>query len=251
MMWCTRWFLPLLLLPLPTAPPYFLVLFVFSFTLLAKPCFYCIVLLTTLFVSSCYWQPFPLDNPLTTPWSQNITTFADALKTSLPANSTPAFPSVMRAVDRCWCDFTGSFFESFNVSHWEYLSVLKVSQDLERKRRNAVTPDAVSTNKQESSAAVHSTNTDTQESFLSDILWHILFFPFSLQTSNKIDSLLPKVSSPDRASTIASIGVGTPPESLPTTNPGTVPFTTSNVISPGREYDLRPYGVGLVVDLGW
>lgn len=34
---CTRWFLPLLLLPLPTAPPYFLVLFLFSLTMHAKP----------------------------------------------------------------------------------------------------------------------------------------------------------------------------------------------------------------------
>jgi len=34
---CTRWFLPLLLLPLPTAPPFFLVLFLLSLTMHAKP----------------------------------------------------------------------------------------------------------------------------------------------------------------------------------------------------------------------
>ncbi|KAH0838667.1 hypothetical protein J3R83DRAFT_6994 [Lanmaoa asiatica] len=34
---CTRWFLPLLLLPLPTAPPYFLVLFLLTLALHARP----------------------------------------------------------------------------------------------------------------------------------------------------------------------------------------------------------------------
>jgi len=200
--------------------------------------FYCIVLLTTLFVSSCYWQPFSLDDPLTTPWSENITTFADALKASLPANSTPAFPSVMRAVDRCWCDFTGSFFEPFDISHWEYLSVHKVTQDLERKRKAAATPEIMSRNK-ESSLPVFDTDKDSS---LSDILWNILLFPFSLQTfTNREDSpsvLLPK---PDKVGTTASIGIRIPPETSPTAG-------TSNKYS---EYDLRPYGLGLVVDLGW
>ncbi|PFH54711.1 hypothetical protein AMATHDRAFT_52478 [Amanita thiersii Skay4041] len=131
-MWCTRWFLPLLLLPLPTAPPFFLLLFLFSLTMHAKPCFYCIVLLTTLFVSSCYWQPFPLDSPLSTPWSENITTFAEALSTALPSNYTDSLPTVIRAVDRCWCDFSGGFFEPFNVSHWEYLTVQRLKNELER-----------------------------------------------------------------------------------------------------------------------
>jgi len=256
MMWCTRWFLPLLLLPLPTAPPYFLVLFVFSLTLHAKPCFYCIVLLTTLFVSSCYWQPFPLDNPLAAPWSENITTFADALKASLPTNYNPgpAFPSVMRAVDRCWCEFTGSFFEPFNVSHWEYLSVLKVSQDLQRRRKAAVPPEMVLVDKQETSSPVYVASKDSQGSTISDTFRNFLFFPFSLQTPNRVDSsisqdvLLPEVSIPNGRSTGASGDVRTSLDS-PMSVPGT--FPTNNKVSPGKEYDLRPYGLGLVIDLGW
>jgi len=155
----------------------------------------------------------------------------------------------MRAVDRCWCDFTGSFFEPFNVSQWEYLSVLKVSQDLERKRKIAVAPEAMSP---ETSTAVYSTNKDSQDPFLSDTLWNILFFPFSLQTSSRVDSpsiLLPKLPIPDRANGV-SIGIKTP-ESPPTATPETSPFPISSKISLGREYDLRPYGLGLVVDLGW
>jgi hypothetical protein len=150
----------------------------------------------------------------------------------------------MRAVDRCWCDFTGSFFEPFNVSHWEYLSVLKVRQDLERKRRIAVTPE---TSKQETSTAVYDTNKNPQGPSLSDILWDILFFPFSLQTfTNRVGSPSALFPKPDRTSTTTSTSVETPPESPRTAIPG-----ISNKFTVGREYDLRPYGLGLVVDLGW
>ncbi|KAF8746226.1 hypothetical protein AX14_000025 [Amanita brunnescens Koide BX004] len=131
-MWCTRWFLPLLLLPLPTAPPLFLLLFLFSLTLHAKPCFYCIVLLSTLFVTSCYWQPFPLDTPLAVPWSADISTFSHALNASLSSNISRPVPTVIRAVDRCWCDFSNGFFEPFNVSHWEFVSVYRLKSELER-----------------------------------------------------------------------------------------------------------------------
>lgn len=216
--------------------------------------FYCIVLLTTLFVSSCYWQPFPLDNPLAAPWSENITTFADALKASLPANYNPgpAFPSVMRAVDRCWCEFTGSFFEPFNVSHWEYLSVLKVSQDLQRRHKAVVPPKTVSISTQETSSPVYVANKDSQDSTVSDTFWNFLFFPFSLQTPNRIDSssisqdiLLPEVSIPNDPSTGASRTSLESSMSMPGI------FPTDNNVSPGKEYDLRPYGLGLVIDLGW
>lgn len=207
--------------------------------------FYCIVLLTTLFVSSCYWQPFPVDNPLTIPWSENITTFSQALKASLPNNSTLVLPSVMRAVDRCWCDFTGSFFEPFNVSHWEYLSVQKLSQHLERKQMVAV-PLETTTDRGESSPAVYGGGKDPNEPGLSDTLWHFLFFPFSLQSYSSRDQV--PISIPDQASTITSIDARTPLES---TSTPLSPSSTSNELSLGREYDLRPYGLGLVVDLGW
>ncbi|KAL0950602.1 hypothetical protein HGRIS_007394 [Hohenbuehelia grisea] len=133
-MWCTRWFLPLLLLPLPTAPPYFLLLFLISLTMHAKPCFYCIILLSTLFISSCYWQPFPLDSSLSVPWSENITTFSEALNATISLDYQKPLPSVLRAVDRCWCDFsTNGLFEPYNVSHWERVSVEKLKAELERK----------------------------------------------------------------------------------------------------------------------
>lgn len=83
---CTRWFIPLLLLPLPAAPPYFLLVYLLTLTLHARPwydslflhfptlfdffdSFYCIILLTALFISSCYWQPIPTNSPLSNPIS--------------------------------------------------------------------------------------------------------------------------------------------------------------------------------------
>jgi hypothetical protein len=98
---------------------------------------YCVVLLSTLFVSSCYWQPFPTDSPLTVPWSENITTFSEALNSTSMPNYSYALPTVIRAVDRCWCDFSmGSFWEPFNVSQWEYLTVQRVRRDLERQQKD-------------------------------------------------------------------------------------------------------------------
>ncbi|KAK2461724.1 hypothetical protein APHAL10511_006187 [Amanita phalloides] len=144
-MWCTRWFLPLLLLPLPTAPPLFLLLFLCSLTLHARPCFYCILLLSSLFLSSCYWQPFPIHSPLAVPWSPAITSFADALNVTLPVNFSYPLPPVIRAVDRCWCDFSSGFFQPFNVSHWELLTVNRLALELEQPlRQNISAPQNIS-----------------------------------------------------------------------------------------------------------
>ncbi|KIY64626.1 hypothetical protein CYLTODRAFT_325765, partial [Cylindrobasidium torrendii FP15055 ss-10] len=131
---CTRWFLPLLLLPFPSTSSYFLLLFVFSMTMHAKPCFYCIVLISSLCVSSCYWQPFSIDTPLAAPWEQNVTTYREALVSQIPnihSWRTNEIPDTIRPVDRCWCDLSGSsIFDRFNVSRWEYNTVYKLKQDL-------------------------------------------------------------------------------------------------------------------------
>ncbi|KAI9494963.1 hypothetical protein BDB00DRAFT_816461 [Zychaea mexicana] len=54
-MYCMRYFVPLLLLPFPDAPPIFVILFLVSFFLHQKPCIYCTLLLIALFSSTCYW----------------------------------------------------------------------------------------------------------------------------------------------------------------------------------------------------
>ncbi|KAL1720958.1 hypothetical protein EV715DRAFT_288879 [Schizophyllum commune] len=131
-MLCTKWFLPLFFLPLPTAPPLFLLLFIISLVAHAKPCFYCIILISTIFLSSCYWQPLPIDSPLTVPWSAEITTFRDALRAALGDDYDPALPipQYIRPLDRCWCDLTGGMLEPFNVSQWERDSVMALRFEL-------------------------------------------------------------------------------------------------------------------------
>jgi hypothetical protein len=102
--------------------------------------FYCIVLLTALFISSCYWQPLPVDSPLSTPWSANITTFSDALNAHIPNYEFDYRPdddnsskrqTVIRLMDRCWCDFSsGNFFDPFNVASWEFKSIKRLKKEL-------------------------------------------------------------------------------------------------------------------------
>ena len=201
--------------------------------------FYCIVLLTTLFVSSCYWQPFPVDNPLTTPWSENITTFADALQASLPSNYTRTLPSVMRAVDRCWCDFSGNFFEPFNVSHWEYLSIQRVSQDLLRQE------------KLESNATDESMGQQETQLVLPRAA-RGLGFSLKPSHSHKFWSLFSHPSG-RRKSELSSNPQIRPPTAVDVSTS----MVTTSLPSPSlagrapREYDLRPYGLGMIVDLGW
>ncbi|CAB4394064.1 hypothetical protein GLOIN_2v1617799 [Rhizophagus irregularis DAOM 181602=DAOM 197198] len=54
-MYCMRWFIPLLLLPFPNAPPFFVLIFLVSYFLHQRPCVYCTILLLALFSSTCYW----------------------------------------------------------------------------------------------------------------------------------------------------------------------------------------------------
>ncbi|KAF8973814.1 hypothetical protein BDZ97DRAFT_395952 [Flammula alnicola] len=270
-MWCTRWFLPLLLLPLPTAPPYFLILFLFSLTMHAKPCFYCIVLLTTLFISSCYWQPFPIDSPLTTPWSENITTFAEALNTTLMANYAKPLPTVMRAVDRCWCDFSGGgFFEPFNVSHWEYLSVQRLRQDLERQkiledtevqeemeaRSRAepqsflIYPDADDESTSNTTFAVPTTSAVATSGFWSRLRQ---LGPKSSSSTPIVPSQLPiKYASPTVDPHRNLAATPSTRETQPINPPiQVVPDSTTSSPLLRQEYDLRPYGLGMIIDLSW
>ncbi|CEL52726.1 hypothetical protein RSOLAG1IB_11069 [Rhizoctonia solani AG-1 IB] len=133
-MWCTRWYLPLLLLPFPSAPPFFLLVLIFSLTLHARPCLYCIVLLVALFTSSCYWAPTPLDIP-----SHALESIYPSLATSRPtidlqsllnasepvptpsvAASTPrvTYSARLERPKRCWCS-PQNIFEPFNTTRWD------------------------------------------------------------------------------------------------------------------------------------
>ncbi|KAL5495870.1 hypothetical protein ACEPAI_1334 [Sanghuangporus weigelae] len=165
-MWCTRWFLPLVILPLPTAPPYFLAVFLISMFLHARPCFYCMMLLTALFTSSCYWEAVPIDSPLSRSVA-SATTFraaimanltlpdTSALKTQDPSSSLSAnlelkpsngstkldglLPPAIQLLDRCWCNIfsRSGLFEPTDVSRWEMESVLVARKAVEMRAKNA------------------------------------------------------------------------------------------------------------------
>ncbi|KAF9478725.1 hypothetical protein BDN70DRAFT_835600 [Pholiota conissans] len=263
LMWCTRWFLPLLLLPLPTAPPYFLILFLLSLTIHAKPCFYCIVLLTTLFISSCYWQPFPIDSPLTVPWADNITTFAQALNATISPTYSRPLPTVMRVVDRCWCDFSvGSFFEPFNVSHWENISITRLSHDLERQQQledahardllenhhHTETEGVFIATEQESMPAaigtIPTTSPTTSLGFWSRLkhLTEITSIPVASESVHALSSTadVPHITGASVAKATSTIS---PPQVTPTSD------SLFSFIH--KEYDLHPYGLGMVIDLRW
>ncbi|KAF9072681.1 hypothetical protein BDP27DRAFT_1261080 [Rhodocollybia butyracea] len=229
-MWCTRWFLPLILLPLPTAPPIFLLLFLLTLMIHAKPCFYCIVLLTTLFVSTCYWSPISLDVPLSTPWAENITTFGQALNSTLSPSYSKPLPPAISPVDRCWCDIsTAGFFEPFNTSQWEILSVQKVKDSLEKQEQSLV---------QELERQETESNTLMPKTVMPAPTAR------SLSLAQSLLSLLKSRSLPENNSLL---------QAEPDASNSSVP--ASKVDRPSlplfrREYDLRALGVDLVVDFG-
>ncbi|KAJ6626941.1 hypothetical protein B0H10DRAFT_1997320 [Mycena sp. CBHHK59/15] len=240
-MWCTRWFLPLLLLPLPTAPPYFLVLFLLSLFIQAKPCFYCIVLLVTLFFSSCYWQPFPIDSPLSSPWADNVTTFAEALNATIVTPYAKPLPPVMRTLDRCWCDFwAGGFFDPYNVTQWERSSVLKLADELERAQKaelaeldpqeKAEEPEIATATIDRMPRTAAPAPTARRKSAVHGVAANVwsLVNPY-LRSPRTITELTPLFN-------MDNVTESEPPESLPLLR---------------WEYDLRSYGLGVVVDFGW
>jgi len=105
------------LLPVPTTPPIFLLLFLLSLLLHARPCVYCIGFLVSLFLSSYYWAPVP---------SSELPAAVATLK-EYQYNGKPVLsylPPMIQLVDRPWVDHSyGGLFEPFNVSQWEADSV--------------------------------------------------------------------------------------------------------------------------------
>ncbi|KAI0828237.1 hypothetical protein BC628DRAFT_104341 [Trametes gibbosa] len=81
----------------------------------ARPCFYCMVLLSTMYLSLCYWPPVSTDTPLAQPWAQNITTFADAIRIGCPT-----------------CRQKSGAFSPVNLTKWEEASVNRLVENLER-----------------------------------------------------------------------------------------------------------------------
>ncbi|KAI0063224.1 hypothetical protein BV25DRAFT_1824800 [Artomyces pyxidatus] len=255
-MWCTRWFIPLLLLPLPSAPPYFLVLFLVSLTLHAHPCFYCILLLTALFLSSCYWQPVPVDAPLSNAWitatNASINTFADALAMVGVDMSVDTRPAVVRLADRCWCELaTSRLFEPFDIARWEHASVEAIKESMDRDARVVSNATAsVDSESDNSSDTVEEVLVKEEEERVVEKKGFGLFsmIPSLSQLHLRSEKTVPTPPTPpmpDRPEVV----VETVPVTVPVTPPPTPPSESLNLLR--RQYDLRPYGFAMVIDFGW
>lgn len=225
-----------------------------NFVVLLCISFYCIVLLTTLFVSSCYWQPFPLDSRLSVPWAENITTFADALNDTLISNYSGPVPHVIRAVDRCWCDFsTGGFFEPFNMSHWEHVTVERLKDELERQQsvgeqeaektdQTVPAPSDTEESVKESHAPLPPSppvrpNFGFRSMDLSGFLWPLSYNSQYMRL---------RVSSPSETTTTSDAPSAKTRSTAPLQQSPTEKLPILR-----KEYDLRPYGFGIILDFSW
>ncbi|KAI6010175.1 hypothetical protein EDC04DRAFT_2770200 [Pisolithus marmoratus] len=246
-MWCTRWFLPLLLLPLPTAPPYFLVLFLFTLALHARPCFYCIILLAALFLSSCYWQSFPLHAPLSAPWADNITTFHEALNASVSQNLDmyEVAPPIIRISDRCWCDFAFGVFEPYDVQKWERDSVERAVAQIENQLK---------------SLQNETENASTLNSGAAGSMPHLQASPEQHHTVPRSLSVLRSLFGRPRSNAVTPVSASDPTQTLETTPEAPVgrpppiqasqPSFRDKPRFPGQ-LDLRPHGFDVVLDFRW
>lgn len=206
--------------------------------------FYCVMLLTAMFMASCYWPPVSLDTPLSKPWSDNITTFGEALLSRVPELPLDMIPATIPIVDRCWCDFSMGFFEPFNSTRWEWNSVEKLRVDLARQvaaRNTNLTLSEegydVDVNEDEESVPVRS-NATLGYSVLSG----------AMSTLNAVQN---KLGFANPNSSVPAASSSTPPIVQLTSPPATKDTVARTLSTLWREYDLRSYGFDMVVDLRW
>ena len=230
--------------------------------------FYCIVLLTALFLSTCYWPPVPIETPLTIPWAENITTYADALLSLMPDLPKDMIPSDIPTADHCWCDLTsGKFFEPFDMMHWELESVVRVKEELEFQQRLQAATDVeakedtaevegevhgqtelLGLNDNSTSTSVNNASSSTASKWPSifGTIWPFLQAPVQrppvpeqhvISETPESNAVEPTATSSETVEPVSSTSVA--------------PVSTTPLPRFRREYDLRQYGFEMVVDFGW
>lgn len=202
-----------------------------------------------MFMSSCYWPPVPIDTPLSTPWSDNITTFADALLQRIPNLPTHLIPSAVPIADRCWCDFSNGLFEPFNTTRWEASSIERLARVLEGKvieETSREREDVVVVPEAESAASAGSDESEAARGRSFGIFGHVWPFTQASPHSKPLPSALSRLR-PGNETAGTSIPRA---EYRARQTPSSTPLRH---LFPGlrKEYDLRPYGFDVVVDLGW
>ena len=194
--------------------------------------FYCIILLTALFLSSCYWQPVPHTSSVSSSWATNAT-FATVLASVLSSPIAAPLPAVIRLADRCWCDVSSSnLFEPFDIARWERASVEQLKEELER---DAARIQQLSSNADESGLLNKPDDGDssTQSQSLKSKL-----------TSQTPTSPGPSPPTVEPSSTLENPAGSPSPNGPPVVSSVDLPLFR-------RKYDLRPYGFSMVLDFGW
>ncbi|KZV88030.1 hypothetical protein EXIGLDRAFT_751913 [Exidia glandulosa HHB12029] len=247
-MWCTRWFLPLLLLPAPTAPAYFLLLFIISLTIHARPCVYCIMLLSALFGSSCYWQPLATDYLL-----------ARHPSLAPPPEANITLPAYTPMPDRCWCDLYDSVFQPFNTTRWEQRALVRVVRPAleEYKKARKVKEEAEAAAAKEELQQAQKEQEKQKQMECQPEPRHWLLRGDGPLTRFIVDRLVGEPRCKTTPSSIApDVTVTVTHTHLVTVNapsPSAAPAPAA-AVQPlpwlRRKYDLTPYGVGLILDFG-
>ncbi|CCM01279.1 uncharacterized protein FIBRA_03328 [Fibroporia radiculosa] len=223
-------------------------------------------------MSSCYWPPAPLDSTLTVPWPGNITTFAEALDSLLPGIPDDLKPVDVTILDRCWCDISSNgFFEPYNVTEWERRSVLRVKESVEQKmearRRELaaeesahensaeVVEDAAGSSDLEPSSPVDSNNGEPSAKLSMPSIREMMRSFMRTYTLNR-DSESELAPSPNTtlehpSSSSEVYHSQTNASSAPSPFPFLLGAPDEKLPLFRREYDLRPYGLALVLDFGW
>ncbi|KAL5495817.1 hypothetical protein ACEPAI_1281 [Sanghuangporus weigelae] len=273
---CTRWFLPPVILPLPTAPPYFLAVFLISMFLHARPCFYCMMLLTAPFTSSCYWQAVPIDSPLSRPVG-SATTFREAilansslldtsaLKSQDPSSSLSAnlelkplngstkldglLPPAIQPLDRCWCNIfsRSGLFEPTDVSRWEMENVLVARNAIEIRAKNAAerNSECLSGGEESTEEVGTSEGPTSVDGNVEDADGGSSFSLRGLRELLSEPTLTP-FEEPD-----VHESHHTDPEASPITDFSISPTPTRRLKLLRPYYDLRPYGIDITLDFHW
>ena len=206
--------------------------------------FYCIILLTALFLSSCYWQPIPLDSSLSSSWATNAT-FATVLTAALSSSVTAPLPAVIRLADRCWCDVSSSrLFEPFDIARWERTSIEQLKEEIERDAASA---------EQLSSAVGESdlSNEGDRNPSATNGTGSIVELQHSISEPPSHTSVLPTSSQPSPVNVPAerSSTHEIPAEPQSSNGPPVVPSVDLPLFR--RKYDFRPYGFSMILDFGW
>ena len=257
-------------------------------TLLSKACiylrswfsFYCIILLTALFTSSCYWQPVPtsalLLASLPNVTSSPLLYFPNSSvsdENAIQASQLIPVPKLTTLSDRCWCDLSGGhLFDPYNMTLWQ-LTSLSRTLGATKSPRVLIAQDV-----QLPSNSFHGQSGEPSETKQTAKVWVLrMTGNGGLQSEEERKGEDGLGSQPHSSTSVLGhwrwplsflssiqpfsfflFNGGYPlsdvPENFSTVTQATKVETAMETAQPTtmrRTYDLRRHGINLVVDLGW